>query len=68
MQVCYWDFLQVSTEARVDWKEFCLLGALPLQQHVGGAAQQQRNPHRARASPAAGRDSAGLRQRLPCLL
>lgn len=35
---------------------------------MGGAAQQQRNPHRARASPPAGRDFAGLRQRFPCLL
>lgn len=52
----------------MDRQELGLLGALPLQQLLGGSSQQQRAGHRALAPPAASRGPAGLRRWLPDLL
>lgn len=60
--------LQISTQARVDWQELGLLGALPLQQLLGGSPQQQRADHRALAPPATRRGPVRLRRRLRDLL
>lgn len=60
--------LQVGAEARVGGEELGLVGAEPLQQHLGGAAQWQGGAHRALPPPAARGRAAGLRHRLPGLL
>lgn len=67
-QVCCGDCLQVCTKTRVGWQELGLLGTLPLQQLVGGTPQQQGNPHRAFAPPAAPWDIVGLRFGVALLL
>lgn len=51
-------------QARVDRQKLGLLGAVPLQQLLGGAPQQQRVCHRAPAPLAARRGPAGLWRRL----
>lgn len=56
--------LQVGPKARVDRQELCLLGAVPLQQLLGGAPQQQGTGHRALAALTPRRGPAGLRCRL----
>lgn len=53
--------LQVGPQARVDRQELCLLGAVPLQQLLGGAPQQQGTGHRALTSLASRWCPAGLR-------
>lgn len=67
-QVRCGDSLQVSPQARVDRQELGFLGALPLQQLLGGAPQQQGAGYRAVAPPAARRGSVRLRRRLHNLL
>ena len=60
--------LQIRSQARVDWQELSLLGALPLQQLLGGPPQQQRAGHRALSPLATRRGPVGLWRRLPDLL
>lgn len=54
--------LQIGPQAWVDRQELCLLGAVPLQQFLGGAAQLQRTGHRALATLASRWCPAGLRR------
>lgn len=60
-QVCSGHCLQVGTETRVDWQKLGLLGAVSLQQLMGGASQQQGDTYRAVAPSAASGNIAGLR-------
>lgn len=56
--------LQIMPQAWVDRQKLGLLGAVPLQQLLGSAPQQQRVCHRALAPLATRRGSAGLWRRL----
>lgn len=60
--------LQIGPQARVDRQELGLLGALPLQQLLGGPPQQQGARHRALSPPPTRRGPVGLRRWLPDLL
>lgn len=52
----------------MDRQELSILGALPLQQLLGGSSQQQGASDRAVTSPATRWGPAGLRFRIPELL
>lgn len=67
-QVCSGHCIQVSTETRVGGQKLGLLGAVQMQQLVGGASQQQGDARGALATPAASGNIVGLRLWIPVFL
>lgn len=67
-QVCSGSCIQVGAETRVGGQKLGLLGAVQMQQLVGGAPQQQGDARGALATPAASGNIVGLRLRISVFL